>query len=225
MEEKNLYQDKKSCKDVFNAMMLENAFYEGNLELPIIKGTKEIPVGLIPFSRIKKSEEYEKWIHFYEYDQIIERLWNYPYKYLPYLKKFKGVILPDFSLFEDMPLLMQMYNILRSRMVGNWLQNNGVNVIVNMRYGDHRTYKICCIGAPKNSTIAIGTHGSMKSRESREILEKGLLFIFNNLQPNTLIVYGTASEFIVSLCNKYNTKLVVFQSDFGKSHSLKKEVI
>lgn len=29
--------------------------------------------------------------------------------------RFNGVILPDFSLFRDMPLVMQMYNILRSR--------------------------------------------------------------------------------------------------------------
>ena len=65
-----LYKDKKSCKDVFNSMMLENANYEGNLELPIINSSKEIPNGLVPFSKIKQSEEYDKWIHFYEFDQI-----------------------------------------------------------------------------------------------------------------------------------------------------------
>lgn len=222
---KNLYKNKKSCKDVFNAKMLENASYTGNLEFPIIAGTEEIPVGLIPFSKIKSSVEYEKWIHFYEYDQIIERLWNYPDKYLPYLKNFKGVILPDFSLFEDMPLIMQIYNIFRSRMVGCWLQDNGINVIVNIRFGDYRTYKTCCIGAPKNSTIAIGSHGSMKVRESREILENGLFYVFDNLQPKNLVVYGTVSNTITDLCNKYNTKLIVFQSEFGKSHSAKKEVI
>lgn len=221
----NLYKTKKSCKDVFNAFMLEKADYAGNLELPLIHETKALPTGLVPFSKIKKSEAYDKWIHFYEYDQIIERIWNDPYKYLPYLKKFGGAILPDFSLFMDMPLIMQMYNILRSRMVGRWLQDNGIKVITNIRFGDSRTYKTCCIGVPKNSTIAIGTHGCMKSRESREILENGLTYVLNTLHPTNLIIYGTASSFIVDLCQKQNTQLIVFQSEFGKSHSVKKGVI
>ena len=221
----NLFKDKKSCEDVFNAFMLENADYEGKLEFPIIQGTNEIPVGLIPFSKIKKSEEYDKWIHFYEYDQIVERIWKAPYKYLPYLMRFNGVILPDFSLFRDMPLVMQMYNILRSRMIGCWLHDNGIHVIVNIRFADYRTYKLCCIGAPRNSTIAIGTHGCMKSLESRKILEDGLTYVFSRLQPKNLVIYGTVSSFIVNLCKENNTKLFVFQSDFGKSHSVKKEVI
>ena len=220
-----LYKDKKSCKDVFNSMMLENANYEGNLELPIINSSKDIPNGLVPFSKIKSSTEYDKWIHFYEYDQIIERLWNHPNKYLPYLKRFSGVILPDFSLFADMPLIMQLNNILRSRMIGSWLQDNGVNVIANIRYGDERTYKVSCIGVSKNSTIAIGTHGSMKNPLSRELLEGGIPTVFNILHPNNLVIFGTTSNKIIDLCSKHNVKLIVFQSEFGKSHSSKKEVI
>ncbi len=219
------FKEKKSYQDVFNAKMLENAIYKSYLELPAIIGTEEVPKGLVPFSKIKSSEEYNYWIHFYEFDQIIERLWKNPERYLPYLKKFKGVILPDFSLFQDMPLIMQMYNILRSRMVGSWLQDNGINVIANIRYGDSRTYKISCIGIPKNSTISIGTHGAMKSPKIRENIEAGITYILKTLQPKNLVIYGTTSPKIVNECLKYNTKLIVYQSEFSKSRSLKKEVI
>ncbi len=97
--------------------------------------------------------------------------------------------------------------------------------LVLTRFADYRTYKLCCIGAPRNSTIAIGTHGCMKSLESRKILEDGLTYVFSRLQPKNLVIYGTVSSFIVNLCKENNTKLFVFQSDFGKSHSVKKEVI
>lgn len=73
---------------------------------------------------------------------------------------FRGVISPDFSLYRDMPLVMQQWNIYRNRAIGSWLQMNGVNVIPNVRFGDKRTYDICCEGIDSGSIIAIGSHSN-----------------------------------------------------------------
>ena len=84
------------------------------------------------------------------YDVTFERIWNTPNKYLPIIKKFKGVITPDFSVYRDMPLVMQQWNIYRSRAIGHWLQENGVSVIPDIRFGDERTYEASCAGIQKH---------------------------------------------------------------------------
>ena len=45
-------------------------------------------------------------------------------KYLNILSKYGGVITPDYSLYRDMPLSMQIWNIFRSRALGSYLQSN-----------------------------------------------------------------------------------------------------
>ena len=121
------------CRDVFHAFLVENADYEGFFEIPKLDYSCEKPLKLIAFSKAIKSKDYDCWVHFFEDDVAFERIWNKPRKYLLILKKFKGVFSPDFSVYRDMPLVMQYWNIYRSRAIARWLQDNGVNVITNVR--------------------------------------------------------------------------------------------
>ena len=141
---------RKSCKDVFNAFLVTMATYAGIFEFPCIEATFDIPNKLIAFSKCIPCKDYNQWVHFYEDDYQFERLWRNPKKYLDILKRYNGVILPDFSLYRDMPLVMQLWNIYRSRAIGCWLQANGIKVIPNIRFGDRRTYRICCDGIEKH---------------------------------------------------------------------------
>ena len=153
---------RNGCKDVFHAFLVKNAQFDTELEIPCIKPESSIPQKLIPFSKAVGGTDYNCFVHFYEDDANFERLWNNPQKYLPVLHKYKGVITPDFSLYRDMPLVMQQWNTYRSRAIGHWLQENGIPVIPNVRWGDERTYDLCCAGVPRNSTIAVGSHGCIK---------------------------------------------------------------
>ena len=150
---------RKGCKDVFRAFLVKNATYSGTFEIPSLPTSHDIPNKLIPFSKCIGSTEYDSWVHFYEDDASFERIWNTPNKYLPILQKFNGVITPDFSLYRDMPLAMQIWNTYRGKAIGNWLVENGVNVIPNVRWGDKRSFAFCCNGVGRNGTIAIGSHG------------------------------------------------------------------
>ena len=112
---------RNGCKDVFHAFMVQKATYDGELEIPRIAPEITIPKKLISFSKAIGGTDYDAWVHFYEDDASFERLWNKPFKYLTTLKRYKGVIAPDFSLYRDMPLVMQNWNIYRSRAVAVWL--------------------------------------------------------------------------------------------------------
>lgn len=209
---------REGCKDVFHAFMVANATYDGELEIPCIAVESAKPSKLIPFSKAIGSSDYNCWVHFYEDDAAFERLWNKPNKYLPILQKYKGVISPDFSLYRDMPLVMQYWNIYRQRAIGHWLQNNGIHVIANVRWGDKRSYEAACAGVPKNAIIAVGSHGCIKLKNEREYFSKGLEYAVGVLNPRTIIVYGTAPNAVFGEYRESGIEILQFDSDYHTSH-------
>lgn len=208
---------RSGCKDVFHAFLLKNANYKGRQEIPIIMPSKELPNKLIIFSKAINSTDYNQWVCFYEDDASFERIWNNPKKYLPILKKFNGVITPDFSLYRDMPLIMQEWNIFRSRAIGHWLQENGVNVLPNIRWGDSRTCKTSCLGISEYSTIVVGTVGCIKLLEDRKIFIEGLDKVVNYLHPTTIVVYGSAPDYIFGKYKDQGIKILQFDSDTART--------
>ena len=176
--------------DVFHSFLVENADYDGCFELQKIKTSDLIPKKVVTFSKAmsKSCNDFDCWVVFYEHDNKFERLWNNPKQYLPKLKKFKGIISPDFSLYRNMPLVMQMWNTYRGRSIAVWLQNNGVEVIPNVRFGDERTFSFCFDGVEENKTVAVGTHGCIKRKEDKIFFKVGLAHLVHQLSPKIIIV-------------------------------------
>ncbi len=205
------------CRDVFHAFLVEKAEYDGFLEIPQLDYSDDKPKKLIPFSKALKSTDYDCWVHFYQDDASFERIWNQPRKYLPILQKFAGVISPDFSLYRDMPLVMQYWNIYRNRAIARWLQDNGVKVITNVRWGDRRTYGPCCYGVAHGGTIAVGSHGCIKLLEDRAFFQNGLEYIVSTLRPKTIVVYGAAPDYIFDKYVNQGICILHFDSDYAVS--------
>lgn len=214
----SINSSRSNCKDVFNSFLVKNAEYDGKEEIPFITGTSNIPNKLIPFSKCLSTKDYNQWVMFYEDDATFERIWKYPEKYLPILKKFNGCISPDFSLYRDMPLVMQKWNTYRSRAIGHWLEENGIEVIPNIRFGDERSYKFCTLGIRKNSIISIGTHGIIKVKEDREYLINGLKYVITNIKPSIIVVYGKAPDDIFLEYKNHGIKIIQFESEFALTH-------
>lgn len=218
---KKLKCEKYKDHDVFRSFLVENASYDGDLEIPVLNGTSEIPDELVLFSKAKNFYSHKKWICFYEDDSKIEGLWNNPRKYLDIMKRAKGVILPDFSVFRDMPLVQQNWNIYRSRAIGTWLESKGVEIIPNIRWADGRTYETCCLGIKKNSTIAIGTHGIVKKIKERNQLIQGLEYVIDRLNPKNIVIYGTAPKNIFGKYEDLGINICQFDSDISKFYQLR----
>ena len=173
---------------------------------------------MITFSKARSKQEYASWIHFYEHDSVFECFWNNPQKYLPIIKQYKGVISPDYSLYYDMPLCMQIWNTYRGKALAHWLQENGVEVIPNVRWGDERTFELACYGVESGKTIAVGTHGCIKTVEGRNMFITGFDYVINKLKPKTVIVYGRMPDKIFCLAKMQGIELIPFESEFSLSH-------
>ena len=214
--------DRSGCKDVFKSYLVANCKFDGELEIPSIDKIDDIPVELISFSKCIRSNKYDRYVHFYEDDVNFERIWNNPKKYLPVLKKYKGVISPDFSIYRDMPLVMQEWNTYRNRAIGAWLQENGVNVIPNIRWADKRSLSFCCLGVKKNGIISIGTHGTIKNNIDKKIFIEGLEYVISNLKPKVIIVYGKAPDYIFKKYKDVGIKIISFDSEYSLSRKASK---
>lgn len=205
--------------DVFNSFLVRDAEYSGYIELPKIKTSEKLPSELIAFSKAmsKSCTDFEKWVMFYEHDVNFERLWHNPRQYLNKLKKFKGIISPDFSLYRNMPLCMQMWNTYRGRALAVWLQNNGAEIIPNVRFNDERTYEFCFDGVEKFKTVAVDTHGCIKGKTDKEYFKLGLTELIKRLSPKTIIVYGAAPDDIFKKYKDIGINIIPFESEFSKS--------
>lgn len=211
---------RKGCADVFNAFLVSTAKYAGFWEFPRIDATQFIPNRVLPFSKAvsKSLRDFDCWVHFFEDDCRFERLWRNPRKYVSRLRKFNGVILPDFSLYRDMPLVMQLWNIYRSRAIGHWLQENGIKVIPNIRFGDKRTYRYCCSGIEKGCVIAVGSHGNIKGTEDRECFLTGFDYVVKRLSPSAVVIYGSVPDKYFKKYQDAGLRIISFESEFAAFH-------
>ena len=66
-----------------NEFLVEDADYDGYIELPAIRTSNQLPSKVITFSKAmsEKCNDFDCWIVFYEYDKEFERLWNNPKQY------------------------------------------------------------------------------------------------------------------------------------------------
>lgn len=205
--------------DVFRSFLVEQADYIGTAELPSVRTSDALPQKVITFSKAMAGNfhDFDAWVCFYEQDYRFERLWKTPKRYLNKLKKFKGVIAPDFSLYRNMPLCMQLWNTYRGRALASWLQQNGVEVIPNIRFGDERTYSFCFDGIEPHKTIAVGTHGCIKRKADRLYFQIGLDVAVRRLKPKTIIVYGRAPDSIFKPYRDQGIQILAFESEFATS--------
>jgi hypothetical protein len=206
------------CKDVFNAFLVKNADYDGDEEIPRVRTSSLIPTQAVAFSKATLQANFNQWVHFYEHDEKFEKLWREPKRYLPLIKKFKGIISPDYSLYYDMPYCMQVWNTYRGKALAYWLQQNDVEVIPNVRWGDERTFDVATLGIEKGKTFAVGTHGCIKTVEGRNMFISGFDYAVKKLQPQKVIVYGRMPRRIFGLAEMYGIELIRLASEFELSH-------
>lgn len=191
--------------------IVKNALFVGKYDFPMLKSTDSIPKSLIPFESISQST-LDKWIHFYVDDYKFERVWNNPERYINVFKKHPGIIGFDFSSYLDMPAAQQIWNIYRNRALSHYFQENNIDVIPNIQWGDKNTYEYCFDGIPIGGTVAISTNGAINNNLERYIFKKGLSKMLEVVKPKTVITYSGMPEDIFGEYKKSKTKFIQFDN-------------
>lgn len=113
--------------DGFNSELVEDAFFDGELEIPCLlkQEPQIIPKQMIPFSQRNRSKDCSEFIAFYEPDVRFHEVLIHPERYVDELRHFPGIVGLDCSLYRDMPLEAQIGNVYRSRAIGDYSKNRG----------------------------------------------------------------------------------------------------
>lgn len=198
---------KSIIDDGFNSELVEEAFFDGILEIPSLEAPDElkIPSKMIPFSERNRSSDFSECLVFYEHDIQFSDVLRTPERFLKDFSRFPEIVSLDNSVYRDSPLLVQIANVYRSRAIGHYFQKNGLYLIPNVRWGDERSYtteylpeKFAFLGLPKHSIISIGTYGCIATKEDKFYFKQGLTAMLDTLKPEIILVYGRMPDCIFS---------------------------
>ena len=116
-----------------------------------------------------------------------ESIYKNPDDKIERLKKFNAVLSPDFSMYTEMPVALQLYNCFRNRWTGAYLQQNGITVIPTVRWGNLESFNFCFDGIEKGCVVAVSTLG-VKNEKSHFML--GYNEMRRRIKPEKIICYG-----------------------------------
>lgn len=140
-----------------------------------------------------KGEDFpeEEICHFYLDDYQFDRVWTNPENYVDLMRKFKAVLAPDFSLYDDFPVAVNLYNHYRKHWIARYWQENGITVIPTICWADN-AMDWCFDGTPKHSTVSISTVGCNKGdgrdywtgfNKAIEVLQPSRILLFTSNSP------------------------------------------
>ena len=164
----------------------------GKYDIPhILPMEVEQPVEMIGFNFAAKYKHPERvGIHFFLKDYQFSRLWTSPDMYTGMLRRFRFVCTPDFSMYTDFPLALQINSHYRKHWLGAYWQSKGITVIPTICWSDERSFEWCFDGEPEKSTVAISSVGTQLNERSKRLFLLGYQQMMSRLQPKMVLFHG-----------------------------------
>lgn len=171
--------------DNFNRGSFKTTGYYG---IPAMKYQSfKISDNITPFNERNNNAD---GIHFFIDDYQFQRIWNRPDAYIEMLKKYKFVCSPDFSLYMDMPRVMQIWNHYKKQWLACYFQSFGINVVATVSWSDEKSFEFCFDGIPKGSCVAVSSVGCFDDETAVKRFKKGYTEMIRRISPDKIIYFG-----------------------------------
>jgi len=128
--------------------------------------------------------------HFFLDDYRFETVWSRPLMGLSHVRRYWAALTPDFSLYRDWPVMLQQWNVYRSRWVGRFWQEHGLRIIPTVNWSTPDSYDWCFLGIPQNQIVAL-TVPDRRKKKATALFEMGFWAMREILQPRLMLVYGS----------------------------------
>lgn len=186
--EQNKNQEMKTVK-TYNMLEFDPERCEGRFQMPSLLPCN-VDVGRwIGFNYAKSTVDPEAGIHFYLDDYQFERIWVNPQRYIDILSDFKAVMTPSYSVYLDMAEPLKMWNVFRSRLLGQMMQDAGLKVIPIVYWADEWSFDYCFDGLPEHATLSTYCVG-VKDPEVMKYWKAGMDELIGRKKPKTILLYG-----------------------------------
>lgn len=171
---------KGDCEDIYNFPII----YKD--KSPLLSQDEFVPIAG------RTSLFNDKAVHGYVDDYRLNSWWKRLDYYTKKMTQCKVVITPDFSIYHDMPLYLQLYQIARSRFTGAYMQQMGIPVIPSLTWTDEKSYDYAFLSIQKGCDVSTSTH--IGSDRGDNYYRDEFLYHLKNaiqiLQPNKLWIYN-----------------------------------
>ncbi|MCM1277335.1 MAG: DUF4417 domain-containing protein [Lachnospiraceae bacterium] len=177
-----------------NALFTRNEFYfDGKWEIPFVhkQSLVEGDIRLLACSdtRPNETDEYKRYgVEFFVDDYRFSGTYENPKASLARYSQYAFLLTPDFSLYADMPLWLQIENTAKNRWVGAFWQKQGFTVYPTISWSTPRSFDFCFSGTEKGSVVAVGMIGCKNSRSG---FMRGYNAMLERIEPSAVICYGT----------------------------------
>lgn len=160
--------------------------------IPTLPPATVIPDKLVPYSdrRAVASAVSSDAVHFFLDDYRFETMWSKPERGLTRVQSVGTALTPDFSLWRDMPLVMQLWQVYRARWCGAWMLAHGVQVIPTVGWSTKSTFDFAFAGVCFRSVVAVSTVGLLRDMEAQRFFHEGFQEMMIRIKPVRVLVYG-----------------------------------
>ena len=178
-----------SWRDLLNVQNVEKGFFasSNSYGIPDIIPDEFDVKELIPY-RVDSNRNGTA--HFFLDDYRFERCWKNADSQIEELKKYDGVLSPDFSMYTNYPEAFQIWQVYRNRWCAAYWQSKGIKVIPTISWSYKSSYKYAFLGIPKNSVVAIGTVGVLNDKNAEKLFMQGFKEMLKQLNPKRILIYG-----------------------------------
>lgn len=176
---------------------LEKAIFPGvgPYEIPALRPEKYKEVQWMGFNYANQCRDHVgKGVHFFVDDYQFERIWTKFERNVNMLAKFDAVLTPDWSMYVDWPVIVQIWNHYRKHYVGAYLQMMGVTVYPSISWSDRRSFNWCFDGEPVGGCVAVSSVGTQLREENRRDFMYGYDAMYERLKPETVIFNGSVPK-------------------------------
>lgn len=216
----------KNVEDSFKAFLIEKAELTDTEGYPKIREdmiSTSLPSEIITFKeslKVPKDRRKAYYVCTYSPDKTFMRILNNPKRYIEYFQQFAGIIGFDFSIHSDMPPIIQKQQMNNNLSLTYFFGNHKVLTIPNIRTGSNYISQEFYEALPKNTLVAVGTHGFIKNNTQKYEWYYCLKEIIDKLKPTGIIVYGTLRG---KLFDSIKEMVPIYQYDSWADKKYKKE--
>lgn len=177
----------------FDPLNLRAVYPGDELGIPQLPALLSLPSTLINYNarnRLGQPQDGD-YVHFFLDDYRFEVMWSQPERALSRVKRAGKALSPDFSLYPEMPRIVQMWNVYRSRWCGAWMSQHGIEVIPTVTWSDEASYDFCFRGLAPGGTVAVSTVGIIRaSTGEQDRFVAGYKAMIDYVRPARVIIYG-----------------------------------
>lgn len=179
-------------RNTFKTQFFDGVVLDGKFEFPRVYAQSTIlDCEFLPFNIYRGTKNKNKiGVHFFIDDYHFECLWQNVERYVDMLRQAKVVIGPDFSIYSDMPIAMQIYNTYRNRALTAFLQSRGVKVVPIISWSDENSFEWCFDSIEKGSVVAVSSNGTTKSKSALQAFLKGYEKMKEEIKPLQILFVG-----------------------------------